>query len=96
LLEYKPNIIIFSQLIFNHFFIFIFLIGIVLLISMVGSIALTVDFDYKFSKVESRNLNLSSYNFYEKPFSMYSGYNESISFWNRVGKKYPKKILWKL
>lgn len=56
-IDNKNNIIYIGEILYYHFFYLIIFAGLILLLAMVGSIALTVDYDYH----QSRNKILNNY-----------------------------------
>jgi len=47
LIYIKSNICLLGELIFNHYPVYVWVVSFILLVSMMGSIVLTVDFDYR-------------------------------------------------
>jgi len=48
----KTNINFIGEVLYNHYYVYLWFAGLILLVAMIGSIVLTVDFDYHASRQE--------------------------------------------
>jgi NADH:ubiquinone oxidoreductase subunit 6 (subunit J) len=64
LLNYQSNIHLFGDVLYNNYFIFVFVLGLLLLVSMITAIVLVVSSDIKskdFSVVNANNVSFFSF-----------------------------------